>query len=43
MHDPKKFSWGDDVVEAIEKKILEDPTLQDKIDKKDFPCKFYNE
>ena len=41
IHDPKKFTWGDDVVEAIEKKILEDKNLQDKIDKKDFPTKFY--
>jgi hypothetical protein len=41
IHDPKKFKWGDDVLEATEKKILEDPALQDKINKEDFPCKFY--
>ena len=39
---PKKFSWGDDVVKAFEKKFLEDPKVKDIINKKDFPCKFYS-
>lgn len=42
VHDPKKFSWGDDVVKAFEKKFLEDPKVKDIINKKDFPCKFYS-
>ena len=41
VHDSSKFKWGDDIVANIEKKILEDPMLIDKIDKKDFPTKFY--
>lgn len=42
IHDPKKFNWGDDVLAAIEKKIIEDPGLEGKLNKEDFPCKFYN-
>ena len=41
MHDPKKFTWGDDIVAAVEKKILEDPGMEGKLNKEDFPCKFY--
>ena len=41
VHDPKKFTWGDDIVEKVEKKILEDPGMTGKLNKEDFPCKFY--
>ena len=41
VHDPKKFTWGDDIVAAVEKKILEDPGMEGKLNKEDFPCKFY--
>lgn len=37
----QKFQWGDEVLAKIEEKIITDPTVADKIDKKDFPCKFY--
>ena len=40
VHDTSKFKWGDDVVAAIEKKILGDSMLSDKIDAKDFPTKY---
>ncbi len=42
IHDKKKFAWGDDVVKNIEEKFINDPQTKDKINVKDFPCKFYN-
>ncbi len=40
IHDNNKFSWGDTILKNIEEKFINDPQVQDKIDKKDFPCKF---
>lgn len=42
IHDTNKFSWGDEVLKNIEEKFINDPQTVDKIDKNDFPCKFYN-
>lgn len=42
IHDTNKFSWGDEVLKNIEEKFINDPKIVDKIDKNDFPCKFYN-
>jgi len=42
IHDNSKFKWGDNIIEKIEKKILEDPMLSDKINIKDFPTKYIN-
>ncbi len=43
IHDPKKFKWGKDVVETIEKKIITDKGLSNfNFSPKDFPCEYYN-
>ena len=42
IHDTNKFSWGDEILKNIEEKFINDPQIADKINKDDFPCKFYN-
>ena len=39
IHDPKKFNWGDDVLAAIEKKIIEDPGLEGKLNKEEITAR----
>lgn len=36
-----KFQWGDEVLAKVEEKILTDPAIIEKINKEDFPTKFY--
>lgn len=44
IHDKKKFTWGDDVLGAIEKKIYNDSELKKlNVDFNDFPCELYYE
>ena len=41
VHDESKFTWGKDVIKNIEEKFINDPTVKDKINVEDFPCKYY--